>query len=205
MSTASISTARSPFWNDIVAHPDYDEFWAARSTLPHLKNITCAVLVVGGLFDAEDLYGIFHTYAAIEEAQSRNLQHLRPRTLAPRRVASASDGRSLGDADFGFATATDFGRACPAAVSSPTTSRGAGAGDCGGHGLRNRHQPWRVFRQLGARERAEEALLYLDAGGTSVVGSAGRRPAIHSTTSSPTLTTLFPIRRPSPPAGTPST
>jgi uncharacterized protein len=55
------------FWNDIVAHPNYDEFWQARNILPHLKNITPAVLVVGGWFDAEDLYGTFHTYQSIEQ------------------------------------------------------------------------------------------------------------------------------------------
>ena len=55
------------FWNDIVAHPNYDEFWQARNIIPHLKNITPAVLVVGGWYDAEDLYGTFHTYQSIEQ------------------------------------------------------------------------------------------------------------------------------------------
>ncbi len=45
------------FWQEIVSHPNYDEFWQKRSILPHLKNVTANVLVVGGLFDAEDLYG----------------------------------------------------------------------------------------------------------------------------------------------------
>jgi putative CocE/NonD family hydrolase len=45
-----------PFWNDIVAHPNYDEFWQSRNILPHLKNIDCAVMTVGGWFDTEDLY-----------------------------------------------------------------------------------------------------------------------------------------------------
>jgi len=55
------------FWNEIVAHPDYDKFWQMRNILPHLKNITPAVLVVGGWYDAEDLYGTFHTYQSIEK------------------------------------------------------------------------------------------------------------------------------------------
>jgi hypothetical protein len=55
------------FWNEIAAHPDYDEFWQKRNILPHLKNITPAVLVVGGWYDAEDLYGTFHTYQSIEK------------------------------------------------------------------------------------------------------------------------------------------
>ncbi|HEU4536788.1 MAG TPA: CocE/NonD family hydrolase, partial [Polyangiaceae bacterium] len=56
-----------PFWKDIAAHPDYDAFWKERNLLPHLKNIKAAVLVVGGWFDTEDLYGPLRTYAAIEK------------------------------------------------------------------------------------------------------------------------------------------
>ncbi len=55
------------FWNDAMAHPNYDDFWKARTPLPHLKNINPAVLTVGGWFDAEDLYGPLYTYGAIEK------------------------------------------------------------------------------------------------------------------------------------------
>ena len=55
------------FWNDAFAHPDYDEFWKARNVPQHMKNITPAVLTVGGWFDAEDLYGPLTIYQAIEK------------------------------------------------------------------------------------------------------------------------------------------
>jgi putative CocE/NonD family hydrolase len=55
------------FWNDLMNHPNYDQFWQSRTPLPHLKNIKPAVLVVGGWFDAEDLYGPLATYQSIEE------------------------------------------------------------------------------------------------------------------------------------------
>lgn len=55
------------FWNEILEHPTYDEFWSSRNILPRLKNTAPASLVVGGLFDAEDLYGAWSTYAAIEK------------------------------------------------------------------------------------------------------------------------------------------
>lgn len=55
------------YWNDIFNHPNYDEFWQARTPLPHLKNVKPAVMTVGGWFDAEDLYGPLHVYAAIEK------------------------------------------------------------------------------------------------------------------------------------------
>jgi hypothetical protein len=55
------------FWNDLMAHPDYDDFWKARDPRPHLKNLKPAVLTVGGWFDAEDCYGALRTYEAIEK------------------------------------------------------------------------------------------------------------------------------------------
>src|SRR5881396_74730 len=48
---------RAPEWNEFLAHPTYDAFWQARNPRPHLKNIHCAVMTVGGWFDAEDLFG----------------------------------------------------------------------------------------------------------------------------------------------------
>ncbi len=54
------------FWNQFTEHPNYDSFWQSRSTLPHLNNITPAVLTVGGWYDGEDLSGALHTYLGIE-------------------------------------------------------------------------------------------------------------------------------------------
>ncbi len=55
------------FWQQIVNHPNYDEFWQKRNILPHLRNIRHAVLTVGGWFDAEDLYGPLNIYKTIEQ------------------------------------------------------------------------------------------------------------------------------------------
>jgi len=60
------------FWNQIVEHPNYDEFWQKRSILPHLKNVKPAVMTVGGWYDAEDLYGPLETYKTIEENNVKN-------------------------------------------------------------------------------------------------------------------------------------
>ncbi|AYN69303.1 CocE/NonD family hydrolase [Euzebyella marina] len=54
------------FWNQIVDHPNYDEFWQKRNILPHLKDIDHAVMTVGGWYDAEDLYGPLNIYKTVE-------------------------------------------------------------------------------------------------------------------------------------------
>jgi uncharacterized protein len=54
-------------WDDQMRHDTYDDYWKARNLEPHLKNIHCAVLTVGGWFDAEDLAGPFKVYAAVKK------------------------------------------------------------------------------------------------------------------------------------------
>jgi uncharacterized protein len=55
------------FWKQIIDHPNYDNFWQERNILPHLRNVTPAVMTVGGWFDAEDLYGPLNIYKSIEK------------------------------------------------------------------------------------------------------------------------------------------
>ena len=55
------------FWNEILEHPDYDEYWKERSLEPHLKGIEPAILVVGGEFDTDDCYGALNTYKLIRD------------------------------------------------------------------------------------------------------------------------------------------
>lgn len=55
------------FWQQLKNHPNYDGFWQSRGIIQHLEDIKPAVMVVGGLFDAEDLYGPFETYENIEK------------------------------------------------------------------------------------------------------------------------------------------
>lgn len=55
------------FWQQLVEHPDYDEFWQRRGIVQHMKDIKPSVMVVGGWFDAEDLYGPLNIYKEIEK------------------------------------------------------------------------------------------------------------------------------------------
>lgn len=52
----------SPEWTEFLRHPTYDGYWQARNIRPHLKNVHCAVMTVGGWYDAEDLFGALETY-----------------------------------------------------------------------------------------------------------------------------------------------
>jgi hypothetical protein len=91
------------FWKQIVAHPNYDEFWRSRNILPHLDGITANVMVVGGWYDTEDLYGPLKTYASIEEKNPGIFNVL---IMGPWRHGgwARDQGDTLGGADFGFPT-----------------------------------------------------------------------------------------------------
>ena len=92
------------FWKDIVAHPNYDAFWQERDILPHLREIRCAVMTVGGWFDAEDLYGPLKIYRQVEAMNPRAFNVL---VMGPWDHGGwgRHDGAALGNVSFGFRTA----------------------------------------------------------------------------------------------------
>src|SRR5258705_890564 len=55
------------FWKEMYSHPNYDDWWKARNARTAMYNIKPAMLTVGGLFDAEDCYGAWNLYKAIEK------------------------------------------------------------------------------------------------------------------------------------------
>jgi len=66
------------FWKEIVEHPNYDSVWKSKGIIQHLDKVpsSVATMVVGGWFDAEDLYGPLETYKNIEKHQKDNYNTL---------------------------------------------------------------------------------------------------------------------------------
>ncbi len=96
-----------PFWNEMMRHAKYDDFWTARNLRPHLKNIRPAVLTVGGWFDAENLYGALEVYKNVEAASpgTTNLLVMGPWLHGG---WSRGDGASLGPIPFHSSTSAHF-------------------------------------------------------------------------------------------------
>jgi uncharacterized protein len=92
------------FWNDLMKHGTYDEFWKARRVMPHLKKIKPAVMVVAGWFDAEDLYGTLNSYQAIEK-QNPGISNVLVMGPWCHGCWARSDFSSLGNIQFGSNTA----------------------------------------------------------------------------------------------------
>ena len=50
------------FWHEVQQHPNYDNWWKERNARNAIHNLQPAMLWVGGLFDAEDLWGAWNCY-----------------------------------------------------------------------------------------------------------------------------------------------
>jgi hypothetical protein len=94
-------------FNDQAYHSTYDAYWKARDLSQHMKNVRCAVLVVGGWYDAEDLSGPYRTFNAIGKFNPQT-----PTTLVEGPWVhggwSRGDGNHLGDVQFNSKTAEYF-------------------------------------------------------------------------------------------------
>jgi putative CocE/NonD family hydrolase len=92
------------FWKDMYAHPDYDDWWKARDARIAMHDIKPAMLVVGGLFDAEDCFGAWNLYKAIEKQSPTTNNKI---VMGPwyHGQWSSLDGTQLGNIKFGSNTA----------------------------------------------------------------------------------------------------
>ena len=94
-------------WNNIVKHPNYDEFWQKNSPLTYVKYPAIPQLHVGGYFDQEDINGPQLMYAQMEKKDSFNRNYI---VLGPWNHGQwgRSIGDSLGKISFEKNTGVDF-------------------------------------------------------------------------------------------------
>jgi putative CocE/NonD family hydrolase len=97
----------APLWAELMRHHTYDDFWKARDLRPHLKGMKPATLIVGGLYDAEDLWGTWAAYQAVERQSPGAVNTI---VMGPwyHGQWNRDDGASLGHAWFGARTSVFF-------------------------------------------------------------------------------------------------
>ncbi len=92
------------FWNDLMNHPNYDDWWEDRNARNFVTNIKPAILVVGGTFDAEDCFGAWSLYKAIEENNNNTDNRLVMGPWFHGGWAGRGEGSYLGNIRFGKKT-----------------------------------------------------------------------------------------------------
>ncbi|MEZ0484888.1 CocE/NonD family hydrolase [Fibrella aquatica] len=99
---------KGKIWNEYLAHETYDAYWQSRDIRRHLGQVRSgatppATLVVGGWYDAEDLFGALNTYQTLEKnANNRNQLVMGPWTHG---AWARREWTSFGDFQFGSNTA----------------------------------------------------------------------------------------------------
>jgi putative CocE/NonD family hydrolase len=91
------------FWHAMYKHPNYDDWWKARDARRAMYNIKPVMLTVGGLFDAEDLFGAWNLYKAIEK-QNPGINNKIVMGPWSHGQWARGDGSSLGNVRFGSNT-----------------------------------------------------------------------------------------------------
>ena len=147
---------------DQMKHDTYDSYWQARDLSRHMKNVRCAVLVVGGWYDAEDLSGPYKTYYAVRKFNPGTQATLVEGPWVHGGWAR-SEGDHLGDVSFDAKTAAYF----RANVQFPFFEhylKGAGEAQPAAVVFETGTNVWRRFDQWPPKAAAAK-MLYFRAGG----------------------------------------
>lgn len=93
----------NPYWSMNLEHTTYDEFWKSRALVRSIRNVTPAVMTVGGWFDAEDLAGPLKVFREVEREgkAASNMLVMGPWSHGG---WSRGDGQKLGNLDFASKT-----------------------------------------------------------------------------------------------------
>ncbi|EDP94833.1 CocE/NonD family hydrolase [Kordia algicida OT-1] len=110
--TSSSDKIDDVFWKEIIDHPNYDSVWKPKGLIQNLKNIksSVATMVVGGFFDAEDLYGPFETYKTIEKYNPDNYNTMVFGPWDHGKWASSKAKNFVGNYYFGDSISLNFQR-----------------------------------------------------------------------------------------------
>jgi putative CocE/NonD family hydrolase len=96
-----------PYWNELLDHPNYDQYWKDRSLPDHFRNVHCAVLTVGGWFDAEDQWGALNLFQ-YSQRQNRGIPNFLCMGPWYHGMWAAPFGTTFGDLNFGLNTSAWF-------------------------------------------------------------------------------------------------
>jgi putative CocE/NonD family hydrolase len=97
-----------PYWNRMVRHPAYDEFWSGQALDKLIAESPSSVptLWEQGLWDQEDMWGAIHSYEALVKAGHASNNFI---VMGPWRHSQVNrEGRSLGPFNWNGDTAQQY-------------------------------------------------------------------------------------------------
>ncbi len=182
--SVGLMKSRSPEWEEFLAHPNYDAYWQARNLRPHLKGVRCAVMNVGGWFDAEDLFGPLEIY--------RQTERLNPgitNTLVMGPWAHGEWGRGhgdrLGDINFRAKTGDYFREQIELPFFRRFLKGDTNYTPAEAHVFETGTHQWRRFDAWPPKSSAARSLYFLEDGALGFDRPAGRADAFDEFVSDP--------------------
>ena len=174
---AELFGGKAAYWQEIVDHTTYDEFWKKRSLWRFMDGVKCAVLNVGGWFDAEDPVGPLKTYRAVEEKNPGITNML---VMGPWSHGgwARGTGASLGNLNFGVRTGEVLPREHPVPILH-AVSQGQAGEHAGSLDVPDRRERVPAPRRVAAEEPAADDALFRRGQRTVAIPS---RPGSRSST-----------------------
>lgn len=154
---------KNPYWTALTRHTSFDEFWKSRNLEPHIRNLSPAILVTGGWWDAEDLQGPLRVYRAAKANAPKGPVSL---VMGPWSHGgwSRGDGDRLGQVKFGLKTGPEYREQ----IEFPffeSHLKGGGTWEApAARMVETGSWRWRTFDAWPPKERAAKTI-YFDAGG----------------------------------------
>jgi hypothetical protein len=171
--------AGNEWWSAVAAHPDYDEFWRARALPARLRGITAPVLVVGGWFDAENLYGTLAAYRALRERSPAADVTLAMGPFGHRGWAGQDAPHTVhGDLHFGDSLAAAFQRGVEAPFFRQHLKRGPGGAPAGAWMFDTGRKGWTRFDRWPAPAARPRTFFLRADGSLGDAPVAGRTPFV---------------------------
>ena len=188
-----------PFWNDMMAHPDYDQFWKQEAWVNQLHSSTVPNLNVAGFWDQEDPWGPWQIF---RHAAENDPDHTNFMVAGPwyHGEWQAPEGDRIGIIPFGgHKTSLEFRKNIEAAFfRSYLHGRGSKAG-LAGHHLPDRIKYLAQLQNLASRGSTKPTNLYLHADGTlSFTPAAAGGPEYRQYVSDPANPVPYRVRPISP-------
>jgi putative CocE/NonD family hydrolase len=170
--TAKYMGDREKFWSQMMQHNTYDTFWQNRNVAKSMVGVKCAVLTVGGFFDAEDYWGPPNVYRYTEK-QNPGIDNFI--VLGPwfhGMWAGRGNGRLFGGQDFGMDTSQYYQEV----VEWPFFRKyllGYGEYDKEAHVFLSGSNEWRTFGAWPPAEAKKGRLSLLPNGGLAIGAGSG--------------------------------
>jgi putative CocE/NonD family hydrolase len=154
-----------PFWNDVVKHPNYDDFWKREAWVNQLHSSTVPNLNVAGFWDQEDPWGPWQIFYHANEGDP---QHTNFMVAGPwyHGQWQSPVGDSLGlIAHDGHATAREFRQNIEAPFFRYYLHDQGSKPEWKATTFQSGSNQWRTYNEWPPRE-AKRSNLYLHADGT---------------------------------------